>query len=379
MKYIKIISTVLLIILFLSGCIFRSREIPKKITCNTKVKVFSKNNYKPISGATIIFTHVNNNEISKYNTNNEGISFINTEVPTTKEGRHVFFSTDEFINVEKDMFLPSNKVKIFPNKIQWHYRQPSYYNNEVVVYLEPIPDIDVKISSEEGDPIDGATVSLIKDNKILEDYITDSNGFVTVDGSEGDSIYVGKENYVNVGIKIIKLEKSPTFVFLRHIDKYICDSIESKDMIKDIRPLAKWLHDISYEDSFFLNDICVDEYKSNKYFSISLNSQLIFNELILSDYDIAKKYYINYVISYIRSSSYIKTKDRNLFGSYIFIKTKIKNFFEKKDEVGKEISLSYYLPETSINKFLAQEISRQQLIDESVVLINQDRVDIKLQ
>jgi hypothetical protein len=122
--------------------------------------------------------------------------------------------------------------------------------------------------------------------------------------------------------------------------------------------------------------ISTSVYKNNKYLSIGLIGSQEFNSLKLSQYEIGANLFddaIRGIFREIRSCCL----NNNLYGYNVNFSTSQKDF-SNKYTVPHDLTYNFFFPKKYLLKYIEQEISGQSLLDESIVLINEDRVNIQL-
>lgn len=123
--------------------------------------------------------------------------------------------------------------------------------------------------------------------------------------------------------------------------------------------------------------ICLTEFKQKKYLSISLDYNFIFNEINMTNYSIASKLFDEVIRKLLDELIEYKSNGTN-HGFDIQIKTSSVNFVDKTKDV-KNLVYRFYIPQKSVQVYKDKDISGQQLIDQSIILLNDDRIDLRLQ
>jgi len=119
--------------------------------------------------------------------------------------------------------------------------------------------------------------------------------------------------------------------------------------------------------SSYFKDIC--------YLSMNLNSQLRFNNQKTTDYD-AAKYLLTSIFEIMQlSKEAFETSDYNFSFT---INTEIENF-SSSSSVYRPIKIKYLIPAVTASDFMNQSITRQELADQSIILINNGKVHLKFQ
>lgn len=167
-------------------------------------------------------------------------------------------------------------------------------------------------------------------------------------------------------------------VKMNDIESVLCKGIYDDYPQNDIGPLAKFLSLVSLPNNLILNQLCSDSFKGHRYLKISLNSELAYNANKLFDYDVAKVLFIMPVLEYARAAFQILNVERQSFGLEVSIDTSLRDF-TRDDDIGRKIIITFFMPHDSISNFIDKNITRQELVDQSTVFINNDRVSLKFQ
>jgi len=168
-------------------------------------------------------------------------------------------------------------------------------------------------------------------------------------------------------------------VRLVDVNGYFCKEILKERNVDFLRKLATLLLEET-NDNLILNGICMTDYKTKKYMIISMGATVQYNENRLDDYDVSKRILINPIINYIRGAHLASLTGSEIFGIAFIVDTNIRDFTDDKGSIpSRKISLKYFLPSKSVDDFYNQEITRQELVDNSIILINDDRVALKFQ
>lgn len=124
--------------------------------------------------------------------------------------------------------------------------------------------------------------------------------------------------------------------------------------------------------------IKLNDFKKNKYLTFTFENTNSYNSLRLSKYDIGKQLFDD-VIRKVLSPLNDFISDDTFYGYDITVIGYTKNFTEDKYGKGTAIHYRYLLPQSAVKSYKDKDISGQQLVDKSIVLMDDERVDIKLQ
>lgn len=123
--------------------------------------------------------------------------------------------------------------------------------------------------------------------------------------------------------------------------------------------------------------ICTSTFKKNSYLSFKLKNQTAFNENKLTNYmigtmvfdDVARKM----LLAMAASAAELKVD------GYDISVSSTKGNFSDGTVPPKPVDFRFYFPKQLVAKYQDKDISGQQLLDGSVILLNDDRVELKLQ
>ncbi len=124
-------------------------------------------------------------------------------------------------------------------------------------------------------------------------------------------------------------------------------------------------------------EVCISEFKKSKYMSVKLNNRVAFNDNLLTSYAIGARVFDEVVKKMLQQ---VSTDSADLgFDGYDITVLSQKKSFTDKDSAPKPVDFRFYFQKQLVIKYADKDISGQQLLDGSVILLNGDRVDLKLQ
>jgi hypothetical protein len=123
--------------------------------------------------------------------------------------------------------------------------------------------------------------------------------------------------------------------------------------------------------------ICLSDFKQKRYLSISLDYNFIFNEINMTNYSIASKLFDDVIRKLLNELTEYKSNG-DIHGFDIQIKTSKVNFVDKTKDAS-NLLYRFYIPRQSVQVYKDKDITGQQLIDQSIILLNDDRIDLRLQ
>lgn len=119
-------------------------------------------------------------------------------------------------------------------------------------------------------------------------------------------------------------------------------------------------------------------FKGNNYLQFKFTNVNEYNSLKLNKYDIGKTLF-DEVIRKVLSPLNEFIGNANLFYGYDLTVVGATKSFADKDASAKRIEYRFMIPESVVRKYKNKDISGQQVLDESVILMDDERVELKLQ
>ena len=126
--------------------------------------------------------------------------------------------------------------------------------------------------------------------------------------------------------------------------------------------------------------IDLSTFKNKKYLQCKLTATTSYNTLRLNKYDVGKMLFDEVARKVLNPlNEFISGPD--FYGYDITIVGYMKNFADKYADYtrGDAIEYRFMMPPAIVKKYKDKDISGQQLLDASIILINDERVDLKLQ
>jgi hypothetical protein len=263
-------------------------------------------------------------------------------------------------------------------------------NKEVREFL-----VMFSVLSPDGAPVEGAQIRITS----LKDGITslkdgmqpicqsDSGGIcgIKVVATRNDVIkaVIEKEGSFPTNIAV-KLSSSAHNNIVKLVDfsYYYCDSLKSSAETTLPLKLGVFAADIMLTSKFqkatlSREGICISEFKKRKYIALSLDHDVTFNDIKLNNYAIGVEIFdavIRKIVTPLASTKVDIPSD----GYDISVSTTKRNFVEAFDPE-KKLVYRFYLSKIAVQQYKDKDITGQQLIDSSVVLLNDERIDLKLQ
>lgn len=120
-------------------------------------------------------------------------------------------------------------------------------------------------------------------------------------------------------------------------------------------------------------------FKDKKYLSFTFdNDKNTYNSIKLNKYDIGKRMFDDVVRKMLNPLDIHLGRSEDFFGYDIIIYAYTKDFIEEYAS-SKRIRYEFLMPKDAVRKYKEKEISSQQLLDGSIILMDDDRVEFKFQ
>jgi hypothetical protein len=263
-----------------------------------------------------------------------------------------------------------------------------------------------------GIPLQGATVTYQVENKTKENMtgtknivsITDSTGRIsgTVETDPPEPSWTGittdsnpirinyavsKENYYSkTGVLSCTFDNNPTketVTLIRSLDYLKPDFVSSKearDLEKELFSLINHLRDQSLLADSYLEtlSITLTDFKEKRYLSLKINSTNVYNSLKLNKYDIGKILFDEVVRKTLDPLNDLLGKAEPLWGYDLIVIGQTKDFTDKY-AIPKKIVYRFLITKTTVSRYKNKDISGQQVLNESIVLMDDERIELKLQ
>lgn len=291
------------------------------------------------------------------------------------------------------------------------YRWPGKIEVKVILTRQPQHTYEIAVVDIEGNPLDNAKIHF----KISEfdtmreegDILTDSTGiFVMAILARSDPIYeyakfyrtkleyeVTKNGYYSKfdrmqsafgGDASVGTERTIAKVkLLRPIDYFAHEFVTTattQGLEERILALIDLflLHAILTESTMVPQSIDMQEFKGKKYLTIAFSSNNVFNSLRQDKYDIGKKLFDNIVRKILDQLNHFISDRSTFYGYDIKIYGYSKNFAEE-NAIPDAIEYRFLIPKKFVTQYENKDISGQGVLDRSIILMDDERVEFQLQ
>jgi hypothetical protein len=171
------------------------------------------------------------------------------------------------------------------------------------------------------------------------------------------------------------------FVLDRPSD-YVCDEVKKLASHSLADQMTTWVDSLRtkalIQDTVVSHgNFCTSVFKNKKFASVKLSSTLVYNSLKLSPYQIGTRVFDD-VVRKMLDIVAPAVATFPLEGYEIAVKTATGDATEKYIDK-RLLNYQFYLPKKSVTSYKNKDITGQQLIDSSIVLLNDERIDLKLQ
>lgn len=178
----------------------------------------------------------------------------------------------------------------------------------------------------------------------------------------------------------IKTKKIILFRTIDYFDKMFINSLSDKILKKDLLHFIDLLisENIIKESIPITQAINFISFKNKDYLNFKFMSVNVYNSIQLNNYDIGKRLFnevirksLGIINSYIFSS-------KQYYGIDITVISHKKNFVDDNSS-GEQIIFRFLIPNEIIMQYNNKEISDQQLLNSSFILMNEKLIELKLQ
>jgi hypothetical protein len=120
------------------------------------------------------------------------------------------------------------------------------------------------------------------------------------------------------------------------------------------------------------------EFKAKRYLSIGFDSVNVYNSLQLNRYDIGKRLFHQIVRKILGPLNQHISDPRAFYGYDIVIRGRTKSLAGKYAPI-EDIMYSFFIPIDAVREYKNKDISGQALLDRSIILMDDERVEFRLQ
>jgi len=309
----------------------------------------------------------------------------------------------------------------------WYYqgKKEGYYDSDIVfkdgehgnrfvfLTLKPIEYSDIEQKYElsvmniDNEPVIDAVMEysvISSDDKLLKNKTvisTNPKGIILISvkvGVSGDSprptykttldYKITKNGYLPKGGKIEFKSRAAEVIhqsiILDSLLDYIDKSLLSKEELKVLQPNIENLINALLARGFLSSavlekkSIRFEQFKNKTYFNLSFNSANVYNSIKFDKYDIGKQLFDEVVRKILYPLDTFLNNSPFFQGYSIEIDGHTKNFVTEK-EVKKDIKYKFYIPKDIANKYISKDISGQKILNNSIILMDNERIELKLQ
>lgn len=163
---------------------------------------------------------------------------------------------------------------------------------------------------------------------------------------------------------------------------YLCDPLKQSTSKALPSQVARWVIGLQIqaylqETTFSHGDVCTSNFKGKKYASINLRHNIVYNSLRSNNYQVGVKIFDEVIRKMIQRMANGNASFA-LDGYDISLETAsgeaTKDYGDRK-----QLNFRFVLPKPAVQKYIEKDITGQQLINQSIVLLNDERIDLHLQ
>lgn len=138
------------------------------------------------------------------------------------------------------------------------------------------------------------------------------------------------------------------------------------------------LQSVIVDTDIMLRSIGTSMFKEKKYFQMKINTTTTYNSLKLDKYGIAKRLFDDSIRKILNPLNDNISNPKAFYGYDLIIYGYTKSFADESASAEK-IEYRFLIPQNTVKRYKDKDISGQQLLDASVILMNDERIDLKLQ
>lgn len=207
-------------------------------------------------------------------------------------------------------------------------------------------------------------------------YVVSKTGFYSGAGTLSSS-FGSKHSYT-------KEQPTKGAVTIYQAVDYLSEAFATSSSDRDLRDQAlKFmslirLQSLIVDADVMLRGMGTSSFKSRKYFQIKINTTTTFNSLKLDKYSIAKRLFDDSIRKILNPLNENISNPKSFYGYDLTIYGYTKSFAEK-DASPEKIEYRFLIPQETVKRYKDKDISGQQVLDSSVILMNDERIELKLQ
>lgn len=138
------------------------------------------------------------------------------------------------------------------------------------------------------------------------------------------------------------------------------------------------LHSLIVDADIMHGSAGTSAFKGKKYFQMKINTTNTYNSLKLDKYGIAKRLFDDSIRKILNPLNDNISNPKIFYGYDLVIYGYTKSFANEYASPEK-IEYRFLIPQDTVKRYKDKDISGQQLLDASVILMNDERIDLKLQ
>jgi len=238
-------------------------------------------------------------------------------------------------------------------------------------------DNNLLATDENGDAITNITYdsgfdlcsAIQRSSKIASiEYVITKDGYYQISNSKK----ISRNNLIDEKITLIHPSDYFNKDFWR-LNKY--NSMREKVLsILDLVKLQSILKDCILKYDY----IKIERFKEKNYVSFGFNELNKYNSIKLNQYEIARIIFDVVVRKILSPLNLFLYDSKEIDGYQLNISTETKNFIDK-DAISKRMDFNFYLNKKDVANYKNNDITGQQLIDKTIILLNDERIDLRLQ
>jgi hypothetical protein len=268
---------------------------------------------------------------------------------------------------------------------------------------------NLRVLDYKNSPIEGAKIEYSLDGSLGKKqsgvYMTPKDGVFFVKAVGGDTPYLGQyqyENRTNLNFTVSKegyfpvksdlslmcyasyienlYERSSKDIFLVKPEDYFLDNANKIEFVKPMSEIVNSLQELcsNKNANVPIKSIGISEYDKKDFLRIFIDNGDVYNFLKLSKYAIGGKMFDDYVVNIISDNKNTFENKYPFSGYDIAISTNGEDFLNK-GTTREQLVYRFLVYKGEIELYKSKKITGQQVLNSSVILLNEKRIQINLQ
>ena len=204
-------------------------------------------------------------------------------------------------------------------------------------------------------------------------YEATKKGYYTIRGENSSAL----NSYRKHG------KKKDSFMLMRPVDylnKEFATRISDDELkIKTLNFIDLiLLEGLLTESVLVTNSINLISFKNNDYLQFKFTNNTVYNSLQLDKYEIGKRLFDEVIRKILDPLNEYITDSKLFYGYDLAVIGHTKSFAQRL-ALAESIEYRFMIPESIVKRYKNKDLTGQQLLDESIILMDNERIELKLQ